>query len=250
MSDESKAIEETAKAGQEIAKTAGKAIEASEKLGGFVARFIAGPLEQASGIVEDKLKYLRWERQARLMKRAEEFMQEIGLRDPTRAVPLKLAIPLLEGASLEDDDELQDLWAKLLVNAADANSTIEIKRVFVDILESIGPLEAQILDVVYRLPFEKMQHQGVLTKDLPRLAMIASDDANFKPEPASPEIELALANLARLGCLSPDKTIGGGEVFSQINPTLLGKTFVEACTLRWRAQSNHGMQPMPASRHS
>jgi hypothetical protein len=232
MSEENKAIEETAKAGQEIAKAAGKAIEAGEELGGFVARFIAGPLEQASGIVEDKLKYLRWERQARLMKRAEEFMREIGLRDPTRAVPLKLAIPLLQGASLEDDDNLQDLWAKLLVNAADANSTIEVKRVFIDILESIGPLEAQILDAVYRLPFEKMQHCGVLTKDLPRSVMIASDDAKFKPEPASPEVELALANLTRLGCLSPAKTIGGGEVFSQINSTLLGKTFVEACTLR------------------
>ena len=114
MSNESKAIEETAKASQEIAKTTGKAIDAGEKLGQFVARFISGPMEQASGIVEDKLKYLRWERQLRLMKRAEEFMKQLGMTEPSRAVPLKLAIPLLQGESLEDDDDLQDLWANCL----------------------------------------------------------------------------------------------------------------------------------------
>jgi abortive infection alpha-like protein len=232
MSEESKAIEETAKAGQEIAKTTVKAIDPGEKLGLFVARFIAGPLEQASGIIEDKLKYLRWERQARLMKRAEDFMQQIGLHEPSRPVPLKFAIPLLQGASLEDDDELQDLWAKLLVNAADADSAVSIKRVFIDILENLGPLEARILAVVYAIPFDKMQHQGVITKDLPHSAAIVPDEPNFKTDPPSPEVELALANLARLGCLSPAKTLGGGEVFNSINPSLLGKVFVEACTLR------------------
>ena len=247
MSDESKAVEETAKAGQEIAKTTGKAIDVGEKLGQFVARFICGPMEQASGIVEDKLKYLRWERQLRLMKRAEELMKQLGMREPSRAVPLKLAIPLLQGASLEDDDDLQDLWAKLLVNAADADSPITIKRVFIDILENIGPLEARILQVVYSIPFADMQHHGVVTKDLPNSAMIRPDDPNFKTERPSPEVELALANLARLGCLSPAKTWGGGEVFDSINPSLLGKVFVEACTLRRGAQSNNASQPMPAS---
>lgn len=240
MSDESKAV-------QEIAKTAGKAIDAGDKLGQFVARFISGPMEQASGIVEDKLKYLRWERQLRLIKRADEFMKQLGMSEPTRAVPLKLAIPLLQGASLEDDDDLQDLWAKLLVNGADAQNPVTIKRVFIDILENIGPLEAQILQAIYSIPFADMQHHGVLTKDLPKSAMIRPDDANFKTERPSPEIELALANLARLGCLSLAKTWGGGEVFDSVNPTLLGKVFVESCTLRGEAQSNNASQPTPAS---
>src|SRR5712692_9184762 len=210
MSEEIKAIVETAKAGQEIAKTAGKAIDVGEKFGQFVARIISGPLEQASGIIEDKLKYLRWERQLRLMRRAEDFMQEVGLSSPSRAIPLKFAIPLLQGASLEDDDELQDLWAKLLVNAADANSRIAIKRVFIEILENIGPLEAQILQTIYSIPFEKMQHRGVVTSDLPFSASVVPEETRSQPSQPSPEVELALANLARLGCLSPSKTWGGG----------------------------------------
>ena len=62
-----KAVIETAKAAQEVAKTTGKGIDAGLELGGFFARFTGGPLEQASGIVEDKLRYMRWERQVRLM---------------------------------------------------------------------------------------------------------------------------------------------------------------------------------------
>jgi hypothetical protein len=66
MEDESKAI-------QAIAKTTEKGIEAATKVGGFLAKFISGPLEQGIGIFEDKLRYLRWERRERLMKRAEDF---------------------------------------------------------------------------------------------------------------------------------------------------------------------------------
>lgn len=113
-------IHESAKAVQEIAKTTGKAIDAGEKFGVFISRFISGPLEQGMGIFEDKLKYMRWERQVRLMQRADQLMKEICLDKPTRSIPLKLAVPLLEAASLEDDDTLQDLWARLLVNAANS----------------------------------------------------------------------------------------------------------------------------------
>lgn len=67
MTDADKAVEESAKAVQKIAKTTGKA-------------------------VEDRLRYMRWERQIRLMKRAEEFMREIGLSGLTRALPLKFAV--------------------------------------------------------------------------------------------------------------------------------------------------------------
>jgi hypothetical protein len=235
MTDESNAITESSKAGQEIAKATAQAIGAGEKLGAFVARFISGPLDQASGIVEDRLKYFRWERQLRLIRQSEEFMRSIGMDGPTRAVPLKIAIPLLQGASLEDDDALQDLWAKLLVNAADADNPVTIQRMFIDILENIGPLEARILVAIYSIPFDDMKHRGVETANLPASASLLHKAEGYKPKDPSPEVELALANLARLGCLSPAKTFGGGEIFAIANPSLLGKSFAEACTLRTRA---------------
>jgi len=226
-------VTESAKATQEIAKATGQAIGAAREAGGFIARFVAGPLEQGVGIFEDKLRYLRWERQVRLMKRADEVLRSLGLEAPSRPVPLKVAIPLLQAASVEENDELQDRWVNLLVNAANKDSGVEIRRAYVEILEQISPLEARILDVIYSLPFEKIHHDGVVTGDLPNSARPETEeDQKAKPSEPPEEVKLAISNLARVGCLKQGTTIGGGENFRRVNPTLLGKTFVEACRIR------------------
>jgi len=232
MTDELETIKESAKAAQEIAKTTSQVVGAGQKLGQFVAKFINGPLEQISGIVGDKLIYMRWERQVRLMKRADDFMKEINMTSPTREIPLKFAIPLMQAASLEEDDDLQDLFAKLLINAANEDSGVNIKRTYIDILERINPLEAQILDTIYSMPFKYTRHKALLTKDLPGRTDVVPDDPKLERKNPSPEVQLALANLAVLGCLSITKSLGGGQVMGSINQTLLGKKFIEACTLK------------------
>lgn len=231
MSNED-ALTESAKAVQEVAKTTGKAIDVGQKFGSFISQYISGTLEQGMGIFEDKLKYMRWERQLRLMQRSEILMQEIGLDRPTRQIPLKLAIPLLEAASLEDDDFLQDLWAKLLVNAANIECKVSLQRAYISILEQLTSLEAHMLLKIYSLTYDPALHKGIITGTLPSDAVISvseNDDGSL-PEP-SKEVKLALSNLARLGCIRIEPTWNGDEYFHKIQPTILGKSFFEACTL-------------------
>lgn len=224
-------MEEESKAVQEVAKATGKGIDAVREAGGFIARYVAGPLEEGVGILSDRLKYVRWERQVRLMQRADQFLREAGLDAPSRAVPLKIAIPLLQAATIEDDDSLQDLFAALLVNAANAASGVEVHRSFIEILGQVTPLEARILKVVYSLPFDEARHAGITTDALPDSARILADKENATEQP-SDEISLALGNLVRVGCVKVPGTWGGGETFSSVNPTLLGREFVRACTTR------------------
>ncbi len=222
---------ETAKATQEVAKTVGKAIDTSEKFGGFIAKYIASSMEQAMGIFEDKLKYMRWERQIRLIDKVDELMKSRGSEKPSRPLPLKLAIPLFEAASLEDNDYLQDLWISLLVNVSEADSKIELQRSYIDILERLTPLEAQILEKLYSLSFEETQHSGIITGNLPTEVAVFNENEDKNLLEPSPEIKLALANLIKLGCVSAKKTFGGGEIFVYVNPTYLGMKFIEACTI-------------------
>lgn len=232
MNEELEATKEAAKAVQETAKTVGKALDITEKLGRFISRYTGESLELAFGIIGDKLKYLRWERQIRLMMRANEFLKKEGLERPTREIPIKFVVPLLQASSLEDDDYIQDLWAKLLVNAANEESKVEINRAYIDILERLTPIEARILKIIYTIPYEEMQHRGVATEFLPHSAKAfpeKSDKRNIN-EP-NEEVILALANLDRLGCLSVGRSMGGGQLFGMVNPTLFGKKFVDACTL-------------------
>jgi hypothetical protein len=221
MKEESKAI-------QEVARTTGKGIDAAREVGGFIAPFIKGSLEQGLGIFEDKLKYMRWERQIRLMERAQNFLNERGMKGPTRAIPMNFAIPLLQAASMEEDNYLQDRWAALLVNAADASSEVQIRRSYISILEDLSPLDALILDKVYHAS-TRAGKIDVFTGHLPDEALADDPKDNFKP---SPEIQISLLNLHRLGCLTSGGGFFGppsGVDVSRVHITALGKAFVEAC---------------------
>ena len=224
-----KSIEESAKAVQEVAKTTGKAIDAGEKVGGFIAKFISAPLEQGIGIFEDKLKYMRWERQVRLMKRSEDFLKEIGLSSPNQAVPLNIAIPLIQAASLEENDDLQDRWAKLLVNASNKNSGVDIKKAYISILEDLSPLDVKILDTICSVADDKID-EGILTYKLPDgVEYKKTSEGNPLP---TPEVQLSLGNLIRLGCLTSTFTWGGKQVLTHVESTILGRSLYKACTLK------------------
>ncbi|MGE8705371.1 MAG: Abi-alpha family protein [Achromobacter sp.] len=228
MIPDDETAQEVAKATKAVADASGKLVDAAKDLGGFIARFIAAPLEQGAGIYVDKLKYLRWERQLRLMRKAEEMIAELGFGAPRRPLPLKVAIPLFQGASLEDDDALQDRWVNLLLNAAYGESNLEVRRAYVEILGQIDPLEAQVLDKIYALLFEQARHTGVVTSSLPDQVEVATQENRESPEP-SDAVCAALANLERLGCVALGTSWGGGEYFVVVNPTRLGRDFVAAC---------------------
>jgi hypothetical protein len=224
MTDESKAVQAVAKATSDV-------VGAIEKLGGFVAKYVHGPMTVAMGIVEDKLKYQRWERQIRLFDRTDEILAGRGLSGPTRAVPLKLAIALIQGGSLEDDDGLQDHWAALLANAADGNKEYEVRRAFVSILEDLTPFDAHNFKKIYE--FEVGEHLGtsVWTAQLPhKVTATMPAMSEIRPTDA---VNVSLGNLSRLGLIVASGTAFPSSVdrFNLIYKTALGEEFFRAVTL-------------------
>lgn len=228
MTTELQAIVESAKAAQEIAKTGGKAIDLASELGRFIAPFIGGPLEQATGLVADRLLYMRWERQQRFMERVYQKMKELKEIGPTKPIPLKFAVPLFQAASLEDDDYLQDLWANLLVRASLEKQNFELRRAYIDILERLSPLEAVVLETIYSLPADELQGKAIVTENLPTVVRVEREDGENSLSKPSDEITLALANLARMGCISLPTSWNGGEIFTTVHPAFLGRRLVEA----------------------
>ena len=219
MSEESKALEE-------LAKTTGKAIDASRELGGFLSQYIGGSLEQAMGIIEDKLKYLRWERQVRLAERANALLAERGLPLPSRKIPLQIAIPLIQAASLEEDDWLQDQWAALLVNAGDATSHVQVRRAFISILEDLTPLDALLLKKIYSSTTVPDAEAEIWTTHLPDY--ITAEKPNQQNVRPPSHVEISLGNLARLGLITTAMVWGGIAIFSCVHRTVLGSEFLLA----------------------
>jgi hypothetical protein len=215
-------IEETAKAVQATAQTAGKAIDATRELGGFFNRIFGGPLEEVSQRAVLELRFRREVRALRLARRYEEFRSEQNIADP-HPVEMKFGVPLIEAATLEEDDKLQDMFARLLVTATNPNAAVKAQRSFVTILQDLGPLEALLLDRIYNAP---TRPGTVLTAKLPD--GYVSDETSEEMPPY--EVQLALWNLVRLGCIEPGGTWGGGSTVSAATMTALGRALVEACT--------------------
>lgn len=221
-----KAGQEIGKAGQEIGKATGKSVDAARAAGGFFGRYLAAPLEEASGILTDRLRYARWERQVRLMQRACLFLEAQGCAEPTRRLPLSIGVPLIEAGSLEDDDELQDAWAQLLANGADATFEQGIRRTFVSILSDLTALDAKILTMLVHAPQQYVDEAGhIRTQKLPDSYL--TPDQESKSQPPRKDVDVTIWNLSRLGCIELGSV---WEAMSThfVRPTSLGRAFVAA----------------------
>jgi hypothetical protein len=177
-------------------------------------RALAGPAVQELGETwHDQVRVWRHLRAVRLAARVQQMMAPLGLN--LRPVSLKLLLPAIEFASLEDHDELQDRWAGLIARAADAAYSGAVLPVFADILRQIGPQEASFLEACLTHLEQKARGRvgskaylwEIGTK--PKLLLLYTG-RSFKEITSEDEdgFEVSLANLLRLGLI-------GKEVFSQ-----------------------------------
>lgn len=234
--------DEEAKAVQEMSKTTSNAIDATKDFGGFISKFISGSLEQWFAIKEDDLKYKRWENQQKLIMKAEQFMKDSGIVEPTRIIPLKIAVSWAQNASLEEDEQLQDAWARLLVNFGNKDSNIEPQMMYIDILNRLSPLEAKILERIYRKEILESceKHGAITTKYLPDGVQIYLDPKQKSQGNPSDDVIIAMTHLIQLGCLESDNFWAGGKKnFQTVFPTFLGEKFVEACSLIKQESMEH-----------
>ena len=231
MSDELNTIEESAKAIQETAKLGRALADHAADLARFISGVVRGPMEEATGIVHDHLSYVRARRQMRYIAR---FHEEFGDRSQ-RAVPLNLAIPLLRDGMIEENDELQDRWVRLLATASDASSPVEVRRSYVGIMRELDPLDARILETIYEGSFRP--EIEIRTACLPDRV---DTEPNPRPSDLPPEeVQIAIHNLIRLGCLESTMAWAGSRTISAVYQTRLLFGFVNACR---RNQSSAAQQ--------
>ncbi|MDR3747104.1 MAG: Abi-alpha family protein [Acidobacteriota bacterium] len=109
-----------------------------------------GPVASEAGLMlKDHVQHFRVRRQVRLFERTAAKLREAGV-EPT-SVELKLLLPIIEHASVESDDDLQDIWANLLTNAADPRpESWKVLRSFPSILKELGSADVKFLDALYR----------------------------------------------------------------------------------------------------
>lgn len=240
-----------AKATQEVAKTARTGIEAAQGFGSFVARVLGEPLETAVGLVSDRLKFVRFERQVRLADRYTEFMTQRRLSSQDQSVSPKIALPAIENASLEEDDELQDLWANLLASCHDKTLNGVVRSGFVDIIRQLEVVDVHILNYIYANTLKKnLEHTVAWKTDYKRdfhldpiRFGIHQNEIQDSLGTSRHAYECAVDNLLRVRCLGAYledidvESLGYPETASRVHEyewvsiTPFGWDFVRSCTL-------------------
>jgi Abortive infection alpha len=71
------------------------------------------------------------------------MLQDAGFEP--NVVPDKLLLPIFEGMSMEDDEDLHTMWAALLANAATPEGSESVRPGFAAILREMAPDEAKVL---------------------------------------------------------------------------------------------------------
>lgn len=226
---------EIAKAIQESAKLGVKGLETADKAASFFAKVFKEPANEISGIITNRLRFIRWRRMVQMACDVNKILDEKKVED-TRAVLPKIALPILEESSLEDDPNLQFLWNHLLANAMNPNFNDEIRYGFTEMIKNITGIEALILSNFYKTlekencltPLSEI-HNYTLKKEQ------VIDGLKMSPD----QYAVSANNLMRMQLLSPAVLKGGLRMGTEqytifkgidiVTLTPLGVKFVEAC---------------------
>ena len=125
------------KQAKDIAEAANVSVDAVAKLGTFVDNTFGGAIKNGLGLIGDKLAYFRLERAIELQDKVEKRLKQKGI-NAKKYVPVSFGLPIFEKATVEEDDNIQQLWANLLTNAMDPNYKGQITRNFTSIFLTLN----------------------------------------------------------------------------------------------------------------
>jgi hypothetical protein len=216
---------------------------------------LAGPAAEEIGLAfHDSIKAWRFKRQLRLLQKLKEYLDVAGITP--KQIPIKLLVPALNYATLEEDNTLQDRWAMLLANAADPKSEIENLPSFAEILKQLSFSDARFLEVLFACECESFRpgHLGPGLRDKNHLLTLyiktfaAQLCEMTRSDIKTPEniklladrtlsFEVTLTNLLRLGIVTETLSLSGParlnkdvpEIQGKYGLTHLGVEFCKAC---------------------
>lgn len=227
-------MEEEAKAVKAVAEAASKGIEASEKLGGFLSKVLGEGFVELGSVFADWAKTFRYKNLLKLSDEIDQIHANRRLQGKSIPIRPKYALPILQEASLEDDNDIRSFWAGLIANATDPSVKFQIRKLHIEILSSLDPVDAAILNFLKRPGFDE-QYEFISGNQLntEELSKLLNKDKE--------DIKVSLSNLFRHGLIidSWKQTIDSMDYaysgFRANNPksnyrlSYLGSTLLDGC---------------------
>ena len=185
---------------------------------------LAGPASEEVGLLlQDRVRVYRLKNQVRMLAKAQKMLRDAGI-DPN-SVPLRTLVPILEGASLEDDEYLSTKWAGLLASVASGQNQLTSHPSYANILAQLSPNEAKYLDQLAQLVELKQDTLHQDQSDYRSFKRSMMKDLGFSEQ----EAQIIWQNLFRLGlCYMTGTSDEPKKRFLKMS--MFGFHFVQICS--------------------
>jgi hypothetical protein len=193
---------------------------------------ILGPSSHTIGRLLNAMLCTQMRNVVKVYGRAAEILSRAGI--PIAPVPLKLLKPILDGASVEEDEMMQELWAALLANAGGGMEAGRVQPVFVDILRQLTPQDARVLQSLYDFSRTKQSRIQLLGSERQLVKRFASEyPKEYFINSCQNLLHLTIISVGHeSGEEELDELEGGGTLVGEIQMlaiTPFGVRFIEAC---------------------
>lgn len=186
--------DEDAKAIQEVAKATGKTVELVRATGKFINQVFGDPIREVGGVAWDWARYYRFRNRVNIMDKVQAIYDDRRMVGKPLPIPPEFTLPVLEGISLEAEESIQEMWAGLIANACDPNTRFRIRKVFLEILRGLEPLDARIMVCLSDSALDKQY--GIQTG-----AKLNAEELASKLGNDLEEAKISIQTLARYGCV-------------------------------------------------
>ena len=199
-----------------------------------VVRAIAGPASNELGLIlSDRVKAWRMNNLIRVSEKFDRICDEKGLnRHDLQSLTIAVGLPMLERASYEEDDELQEMWANLMVSATSntdpSEDSKDLYRTWVNILSQMSRWDCRLLSAVIEEGISGMEEGVMLSSPL------SDEDVREVADMPRIRVDIHLQKLASLGLVyrdpkTPLETGGPTGLQYAYTPTHLGMNMYMAC---------------------
>lgn len=209
---EAEAAKEAGKAVQETAKAASKTLDLIRDAGK-----IFGPAaEELAALLGDRLRYWRFLNLNNIHKKVEKMREEQNISpDLVKFLSFGDSFRVIDAASLEDDDTVQELWARLLVNSTKEDGEPTIKKVHIDLIKSFSSAEVLFLDLIWTCECNANFKSNIELKNFNETMNKRSEE--FWRKLPQDTRNTSIQNLMRLRCITfRGKQIDGSHLFRPI----------------------------------
>lgn len=115
----------------------------------FLKTLLGEAVQETGGMIADQIRFRRFKNQIVIFSKARDLVEKSGLNP--KQINLKTLCPLIEYSSLEEDEEIQNLWANVIANISTLDTEQFLNLKCIEILREITPNEVILLNHCFEI---------------------------------------------------------------------------------------------------